>query len=510
MADPYGLIPDVDDQGNPGQVAKFRQWNPDPVGNSNSILNTVHPDLQAVVRRAQSQNPNLPFAVALGKSTAAQQNQAKAWGWSQQGAGPNAQHMQGNVVDLWPVNGQGQVNFDPNQQRQINTAMQSAAGDLGVSLRWGGLKSEGGANNSFRDAPNFQILNPRPWSQAQANPLSQSASAAKPAPTAATPFSPGAMPTSGVPSAGQYQPAINAAASKYNIDPNFFSRLLFRENGFKPQGTSPAGAQGIAQFMPGTAARYGVNANDPNSSIDGAAHYLGDLSQRYGGNLGLAAAGYNWGENNVDAWLQGKGKPPPGETTAYVQNITGHSINDWRADPNLKMAAFSTPLTPSTSTTPPGTTLTSTPGVASGPVAGALPGFSDKATSDTFTKGIQQITGQDPAAAQQQQEQLSSPPPMGPAPQLVRPNPQMAHQIAQQIGGVVPGQGPGQVYGQTLTSIQNPMAWGGAPPGAPPPPPGTQTPGTSIGSLSMQQMQQYLSPYALGESPYGQMNYGGG
>src|SRR6516162_5660458 len=70
--------------------------------------------------------------------------------------------MQGNVVDLWPVDAQGRVNFDPAAQARINSAMQAAAAKLGVNVRWGGLQSEGGANQSFRDAPNFQLMNPRP------------------------------------------------------------------------------------------------------------------------------------------------------------------------------------------------------------------------------------------------------------------------------------------------------------------------------------------------------------
>jgi Cell Wall Hydrolase len=166
----YGNIPDVDSLGRPGQVRKFLQWNPDPVGLSNQKLGEVHPDLQAIVRRAQADNPNLPFVVALGKSTPEQQRNAIAWGWGQKD-----NHAGGLTVDLWPLDSQGRVTFDASKQRAIADAMNASAGELGQSLRWGGLQSEGGANKSFRDAPNFQLLNPRPWPQSSAAPSSQGA-----------------------------------------------------------------------------------------------------------------------------------------------------------------------------------------------------------------------------------------------------------------------------------------------------------------------------------------------
>lgn len=163
--DPYALIPDVDDQNRPGQKAKFAQWNNDPIGNSDKILGSVHPDLQAIVKRAQADNPDLHFVAALGKSTAAQQDQAKGWGWSQIGGETQTPHMKGEAVDLWPVNDKGQVVFDKGQQTKIYDAMSKASKELNLNLRWGGLKGEGGANKNFRDAPNFQILNPRPLNQ---------------------------------------------------------------------------------------------------------------------------------------------------------------------------------------------------------------------------------------------------------------------------------------------------------------------------------------------------------
>lgn len=128
-----------------------------------------------------------------------------------------------------------------------------------------------------------------------------------------------------------YQPMINDSASRYGVDPTMLARQLYQESGFRTNAVSPAGAEGIAQFMPQTAARYGVNTRDPQSSIEGAAHYMGDLTKQFGGNTGLALAGYNWGEGNVAKWMASGANPAamPMETRNYVRSITGQSIEGW-------------------------------------------------------------------------------------------------------------------------------------------------------------------------------------
>lgn len=128
-----------------------------------------------------------------------------------------------------------------------------------------------------------------------------------------------------------YQPLIAAASQQYGLDPSLLARQLNQESGFNPHAVSSAGAIGIAQFMPGTAARYGVDPHDPTSSIEGAAHYMGDLTRQFGGNTGLALAGYNWGEGNVSRWLAAGADPDamPAQTRNYVQSITGRPISDW-------------------------------------------------------------------------------------------------------------------------------------------------------------------------------------
>ena len=179
---------------------------------------------------------------------------------------------------------------------------------------------------------------------------------------------------------------IDAAAAKYHVDPNFLARVLWQENRFRPEGTSTAGAQGIAQFMPATAARYGVDVHNPASSIEGAAHYLSDLSDRYSGNLGLIAAGYNWGERNVDKWLQDKSKPPS-ETTNYVNTITGHSMDEWRADPRLPLGSSGPGRSPSGPAV--GTTLNNTGGGLGGAIAGLAAGTGASGTGPSAIQDLE-------------------------------------------------------------------------------------------------------------------------
>jgi len=81
--------------------------------------------------------------------------------------------------------------------------------------------------------------------------------------------------------------------------------LIWQESSFRPGVSSGAGAQGVAQFMPGTAAERGLaNPFDPEQAIPKSAELLADLRQRFG-NLGLAAAAYNGGPARVEAWLAG-------------------------------------------------------------------------------------------------------------------------------------------------------------------------------------------------------------
>jgi hypothetical protein len=121
---------------------------------------------------------------------------------------------------------------------------------------------------------------------------------------------------------------IEAAAAGNGLPNGFLTRLIWRESSFRPGVVSPAGAQGIAQFMPGTAAERGlVDSFDPQQAIPAAARLLADLRQRFG-NLGLAAAAYNAGPTRVANWLAGRGGLP-GETRRYVAAVTDRSVDEW-------------------------------------------------------------------------------------------------------------------------------------------------------------------------------------
>lgn len=116
------------------------------------------------------------------------------------------------------------------------------------------------------------------------------------------------------------KPIIERAANAKNIPTMILSALLKQESGFNTQARSPVGAMGIAQFMPGTAKGMGVNPLDPESAINGAAQYLRNGLDKFGGKMDLALAAYNAGSGNVQKF---GGIPPFKETQNYVKNIMG-------------------------------------------------------------------------------------------------------------------------------------------------------------------------------------------
>jgi len=121
---------------------------------------------------------------------------------------------------------------------------------------------------------------------------------------------------------------IEASARDQNLPVTFLTRLIWQESSFRPGAMSPAGAEGVAQFMPQTAGERGLaNPFDPEQAIPKSAQYLADLNRQFG-NLGLAAAAYNEGPNRLAAWLAGEGGLPY-ETRDYVEIITRHPVEDW-------------------------------------------------------------------------------------------------------------------------------------------------------------------------------------
>ena len=136
---------------------------------------------------------------------------------------------------------------------------------------------------------------------------------------------------------------VQTSAKREGLPVGYFVKLIWRESGFRTDAVSPAGAQGVAQFMPGTASARGLaDPFDPASAIPASAKYLAELVKKFG-NLGLAAAAYNAGETAVDNWLDDK-RELPFETQDYVLAITGHAPEEWRT---AKPPELATPEGPS-------------------------------------------------------------------------------------------------------------------------------------------------------------------
>ncbi len=132
--------------------------------------------------------------------------------------------------------------------------------------------------------------------------------------------------------ASDFCPVIEQEAQKNGLRLGFFTRLIWKESRFDPDAISPAGAQGVAQFMPRTASSRGLlNPFEPTEALRESASYLHELLQSFG-NLGLAAAAYNAGPGRLAGWLRGQDELPS-ETVDYVLAVTGHTLTEWTTKP---------------------------------------------------------------------------------------------------------------------------------------------------------------------------------
>jgi soluble lytic murein transglycosylase-like protein len=116
-----------------------------------------------------------------------------------------------------------------------------------------------------------------------------------------------------------YDPYIDMVARENGLDPTLVKAVALVESGFNPKARSRAGAQGLMQLMPETAARYGItDLHDPYQSLSAGARHLRDLLDAYDGNLTLALAAYNAGPGAVKKY---GGVPAYAETQEYVRKV---------------------------------------------------------------------------------------------------------------------------------------------------------------------------------------------
>ena len=142
--------------------------------------------------------------------------------------------------------------------------------------------------------------------------------------------------TAGTGASTPYAAEIDAAATKYNVDPALLRGLIRQESNFNANATSPAGARGLTQLMPGTAAALGVDPSVPAQAIEGGAKYLRQQLDRFGNDPAKALAAYNAGPGAVQRY---GGVPPYAETQNYVRKVMGYAAEYRQAAPASASAA---------------------------------------------------------------------------------------------------------------------------------------------------------------------------
>ena len=129
-----------------------------------------------------------------------------------------------------------------------------------------------------------------------------------------------------------YMQMARDAARMYNVPEDLFLSLIEQESGFNPTAQSPKGAYGLTQLMPSTAQGLGVDPRDPMQNLQGGAHYLRQMLDRFP-STSLALAAYNSGPRNVTEY---GGIPPFQETQNYVKNVLGRLTSK---EPQMQQAA---------------------------------------------------------------------------------------------------------------------------------------------------------------------------
>jgi len=136
----------------------------------------------------------------------------------------------------------------------------------------------------------------------------------------------------------KYEDWIKEYSAKYGVDPALVAAVILQESRFNPNAKSPAGAQGLMQFMPGTAATMAKETGhwpnydifDAETSIEFGAAHLRDLLIKYNGDISQALAGYNAGTGTVDRWVRANiferviNGNSGGETVNYVRKVKNY------------------------------------------------------------------------------------------------------------------------------------------------------------------------------------------
>lgn len=217
----------------------------------------------------------------------------------------------------------------------VSTAAPAAASNVASTapstLREAELVSEfDDLEKALVNDPDFQATNPASngaevfnqlSGQGDVNPFAAAAQIENPTPTPNTIREPlvetlveGAMVE--VPSTTEE--IIEAAAAKYNVDPDLVKAIATAESDWDQNAVSPVGAIGVMQLMPETAAALGVNPYDEQENIEGGALYIRQMLDTFGGNVRKAVAAYNAGPNAVKQY---GGVPPYSETQNYVGRV---------------------------------------------------------------------------------------------------------------------------------------------------------------------------------------------
>ncbi|MCB9475918.1 MAG: lytic transglycosylase domain-containing protein [Deltaproteobacteria bacterium] len=134
------------------------------------------------------------------------------------------------------------------------------------------------------------------------------------------------------PKAKSVERIVDYASKHYGVPKRIIHAVIKAESSYNPKATSPVGAQGLMQLMPGTAKELGVSdAYDPFQNVMGGTRYLRQLLDRYDGNLRNTLAAYNWGPHRVDKYGTQR---LPDETRGYLARIHGLLTHDRRTAAN--------------------------------------------------------------------------------------------------------------------------------------------------------------------------------